>query len=553
VRTTLMADGARPRSETISGTDLFAITDGVAERIRTWITGRTGEPVSEELVGYPEDPRERELFAAAMHEQFRGNARAALRFLELLLAENPGQRAARYEQAIAFRRIGELARSQSLAEALLADAVATADLPVEAKVHNLLGILLWIDGDLGEAATHFERSLELHRRLEDQRAQVSNLINIGILASERDDLAQAAQRYAEALSLIDRVGNLPSLEASAYNSLGVLAWMRGDVVESGRMHERALALRRQISDRAGESASLNNLGTVARALGEAGEAEEWFQQSLAMRRDLGDRRGAISTLENLAALRFRRGRFAETDSLLIEALALEQELGVDMVRPRILSTMALVAKARGQWSAARELSDQVLELLRAREQPEATFAALATRADLLVAMGELAEAGDLLAEMDRAVPGSPQSRSHALLELSRAGLQDARGSTAEAAGSLRRALDHAREAGDTELESDTIVRLSECLLELGELAEARLRLASLPGNWEEWWRLHWVRARLAFAEGDATAALQAAQRSQELAGEHWREEQETLLRTVADAVEGGAADAQPPSAPAPAG
>jgi DNA-binding winged helix-turn-helix (wHTH) protein/tetratricopeptide (TPR) repeat protein len=537
MRATLVTRGERPRSDTLSGGDLFALTEALSDRIRTWLGTQDDTTLAERApLDYPEDPELRRLFATGMHEQLRGDAKAALRFFDLVLAADPGQMAAGYERAIALRKLGDVEGSKALAETLLADALADGAIRIEGKARNLLGILQWMGGDLEAAQSHLEGSLEIHRRLALRRAQISNLTNLGILASGRGEWTVADGHYEEALALCAET-EVPC--PGVYNSLGVLAWTQGDVERSGRMHEEALALRRRTGDRRGEATSLNNLGTVARALGRLGKAEELFGQALALRRELEDRRGTASTLGNLADLAFERGHFSRAENLAAEALGLASDSGFELERARILGIQQDLASARREWARARELSDRRLELLRARDERPLITSELGRRIELELEAGDQRAAEARAAVMVELARGLASVLADAQVAAARSRLELARGSTKEGLTSLSQAIELAREARHPSFEQDLTARLSEALIEHGALAEARRRLASVGAAGEASWRIQWIHGRLALAEGDPQRALESVVRARELAGDHWGSEQEAFHEAVLRAVDGG--------------
>ena len=55
-------------------------------------------------------------------------------------------------------------------------------------------------------------------------------------------------------------------------------------------YKKALAIRMEISDRAGGAADYGNLGTVSRSLGNYNQAQEYHEKALAIRMEVGDSR-----------------------------------------------------------------------------------------------------------------------------------------------------------------------------------------------------------------------------------------------------------------------
>ena len=74
---------------------------------------------------------------------------------------------------------------------------------------------------------------------------------------------------------------------------------RGTTLEALDSYQQALAIRREIGDRAGEAITLNNIGVVYVDQGRYAEALDTFPQALTIRREVGDRVGEGITLDEI--------------------------------------------------------------------------------------------------------------------------------------------------------------------------------------------------------------------------------------------------------------
>jgi tetratricopeptide (TPR) repeat protein len=71
---------------------------------------------------------------------------------------------------------------------------------------------------------------------------------------------------------------------------------------------QALAICREVGDRAGEGTTLNNLGRVYDDLGQKQQALDYYEQALAIRREVGDRAGEGTTLHNIGMIFAQSGQ-----------------------------------------------------------------------------------------------------------------------------------------------------------------------------------------------------------------------------------------------------
>lgn len=531
IRATLTSAGRPPRSEMFAGSDVFSVAHAMAGAVVGWIGNAAipaaGRPRPESTA----DALAQQAFAQGVNEQLQGRPAEAVRFFELALERAPDLLEARYELAIAVRRLGRREAAEELGQAVLREAQAKAMVQLEAKAHNHLGILYRSSGETDRARRHFESSWRLHKQLGHRRAEASNHINLGILDTDQAQFESARSHYDSALeittALADRRG-----QATVFNSLGVLAWNQGDVEESGRMHERALKLRRELGDLRNEAASLNNLGTVARALGRFEEAEDLFHQGLAIRRDLGDRPGVASSLTTLASVAMDLGRWAQSEEFSREALAMSAELGLPRQEAYAAAGLADLETARRRWDEAARRSRQALARFVEIGDRRRVAAELARLIELELAQGRVhgveaaladvrAAATELAAE-DLAVQARVIEGRAALL----------RGATAAAITAFGDALEMARRTRSSATEARLSIEAAEWLAERGAVAEAERMLADLGARWDEWWRTHWSRSRVALAAGDVERALAAAERARELAGEAWGAEEQRHLESL---------------------
>jgi len=88
------------------------------------------------------------------------------------------------------------------------------------------------------------------------------LRNLGYIALERSNHAEAYRRYEAALVLYRRVGAVLG-EANCIKRLGDIAMVRSDLDEARQRFEAAIPLYRQASDVLGEAGCVRSLGDLA--------------------------------------------------------------------------------------------------------------------------------------------------------------------------------------------------------------------------------------------------------------------------------------------------
>ena len=137
----------------------------------------------------------------------------------------------------------------------------------------------------------------------------------------------AQQHYLRALETFRKNGDRQGESASLIN-LGLIAETRGDLAEAERLQRESLAIKREIGDRQGESASLNNLGLIAETRGDLSEAERLQRESLAIKREIGDRQGEANSLINLGNIMNSNGQYDEARRMYTEAVRIQRAVGI---------------------------------------------------------------------------------------------------------------------------------------------------------------------------------------------------------------------------------
>jgi predicted ATPase/DNA-binding SARP family transcriptional activator len=215
---------------------------------------------------------------------------------------------------------------------------------LERDLDNLRAALAWArergDGERGlRLATALERFWEVRSHLSEGRIWLA--------------AALAARAAAPARP-----------RAAALDAAGRLAYYQGDFGEAETLHEEALALWRELGDRAGIADSLNHLGAVAYGQGDAARAVALFEEALVLRRELGDRHGIAAWLGNLGIVAFWQGDFGRAVTLHEEVLDLWRVLGDQHNIATALTTLGALAYWQGNVRRAKALLEEALALAR---------------------------------------------------------------------------------------------------------------------------------------------------------------------------------------------
>lgn len=238
-------------------------------------------------------------------------------------------------------------------------------------LHTDLADVLTDQGKYAEARGEYELVLQSAISLNDLRSEGVILGQLGTLALQEGNLADAVNLYRDALKLFERLGE-PATVATVHHQLGqafqkTRQWERAEqhYRESARLEEQLGNIARAAQSW-GQLATLNALATKPEA------AECWYRKAIEGARNTSDTPGVSKMLSNLAAvLHTQPGRLDEARALAEEALAIKQTL--DPGAAEIWTTYKILAKIATQQSQP----DQATEYHRLAREAKRNFAGTA--------------------------------------------------------------------------------------------------------------------------------------------------------------------------------
>ncbi len=160
-----------------------------------------------------------------------------------------------------FEQIGKYQEALSLLEEAKLNTVSEDDLAQNARIHKVIGFILWKKGSFNEALEESELAL---------------------------GMAQKA--------------GLTKLEAGVLHDLAVIHWRMGSVDKAREMAEQSLNISRSLADTRGESMAYSILGNLALTKNHFQEAKEYYQKMLCSETKIGDIRGQGMAQGNLGII-----------------------------------------------------------------------------------------------------------------------------------------------------------------------------------------------------------------------------------------------------------
>jgi tetratricopeptide (TPR) repeat protein len=226
-------------------------------------------------------------------------------------------------------------------------------------------VLLAIDFDYLITWGHYRYVIDLHTRLHhhltDRWTIAASLANLGTCYFSLGDYPRAIELHQQALVIAREMSNRRA-EATVLGNLGNCYYSLGDYPTAIGLYEQALAIARDVSYREGEATHLGNLGTCYAELGQTSRAIEQYQQALTIARDLGDPRGEAVHLGNLGYRYTDLGRTQEAIEHYHQALTIHRDIGYRYGEAVVLDGLGLAFADLGRSEDAVEQLREAVEI-----------------------------------------------------------------------------------------------------------------------------------------------------------------------------------------------
>ncbi|ADD41669.1 AfsR/SARP family transcriptional regulator [Stackebrandtia nassauensis] len=286
-----------------------------------------------------------------------------------------------------------------------------------------------------------------------------------------------------------------------------------------RIGEWGLGSARRIGDRECEGYFLNKLAGAYQAWGDVGMAERLHEQALAVRRELGDARYIVSSLSNLALVHGHSGEYDRAVELRGEALALAADNGLVELERLICVYMAGSLCESGRIAEARLQLERAGELLTGSDDAFARMSLDAHWGNVKRGEGDPVEAQRL---HERALAayethghsvGQVQMHSEIASDLIARELWD------EAWKSCVTSMELLGDTERPELRAENLLTMAEVCLARGHDEDAFEQLSAVADLAESRdsavlrAKADWGLARVASAKGDNENAVQHAERA----------------------------------------
>ncbi len=189
-----------------------------------------------------------------------------------------------------------------------------------------------------------------------------------------------------------------ALQADAYTGAGILAFMLGDQAGASALHERSLALHRQVGDANGIAFAANNLANAAVLSGDYAAARRLYETVIPWARERGDSRVLAFALVNSAEAVALDGDPAGARAQYDEGVAAFREAGDRWGEAYALDSLGVMLARLGEPEEATSVVEQALVISRGLRDERGVARALAHLGDVAARRNDLEHARRLYLE-----------------------------------------------------------------------------------------------------------------------------------------------------------
>lgn len=217
-----------------------------------------------------------------------------------------------------------------------------------------------IHGHLREGLAWIDAALQANP--DGEAALRANVLRgAGYLTQQQGDYEQAKALHEKSLAIFRELDDKLGI-ARELATLGEILWVKGDPKTAVLFNQESLALHYEMGNNEGVAASLEHLGVVARDHGDYAQARDLLEESLKIRRELGDTLNIASCLNNLALVDYLLCRYQPAIAFFEEALSLYRQMDDRWGVSETLVNIGNVAKDQGDLRRAAALYNQSLAM-----------------------------------------------------------------------------------------------------------------------------------------------------------------------------------------------
>ena len=244
-------------------------------------------------------------------------------------------------------------------EAAISAAERSGEKPILAEALRRLAVVMHHRNESSRARELCKRSYKVACDLQNDVLAAEALNTLGGLAVRMGDVEDARNHFRQAL---ERGGHARELRARVELNLGVLANIRGELVDAVAHYERSVESYRATNDEHGSATAYVNLGIAHTDLRQYDWADSYFSKSFEIAERAGDAHLQGMCLVNHAEAHFLRERYDAARRMAEAALAIFDQLDSRADKSEAYKMIGMVYRETGRPALAESRLRTAIEL-----------------------------------------------------------------------------------------------------------------------------------------------------------------------------------------------
>ncbi len=245
-------------------------------------------------------------------------------------------------------------RFQKLADAGDTDAARMASAAITESGDCLRNL-----GRLEEAATAYEKALELDKKRGDLRDIAAGKFQLGTVRMLQKNYAEALKIYTEARDIFQNLGE-PGTVATAWHQIGMVYRQAGQYDRAEQAYRQALSIHVARKNRSYEAGSVNELGNLYGDMGRLEESVIFYRQAADIYAALPDMANEGRARNNIANTLIKLQRYDEARTELLRAIKCKEPYGHAAEPWKTFNILRELEQATGNRQAAANARQEAI-------------------------------------------------------------------------------------------------------------------------------------------------------------------------------------------------
>ena len=258
-----------------------------------------------------------------------------------------------------FQCLGVCAKATEFHVKALVIAEKNGDRKTEVACYGNLVRTFESFGEYVKAKEYQEKALVVAEKNGNWREEAACYGNLGRISFSLCEYAKAKEYQEKTLAIAENVGDRKT-KAECYLDLGIIFQSLSEYFRANEYYEKALAMAEKISDKKTEAACYANLGSIFESVGEYVKAKEYEEKSLAIAKTIGDEKTEAVCYGNLGSIFESVGEYVRAKECQEKTLEIAEKIGDRKTKAKCFLRQGSIFQTLGEYVKAKEYQEKAL-------------------------------------------------------------------------------------------------------------------------------------------------------------------------------------------------